>query len=321
MSNNIKYSIVVAVYNRPEEMEELLYSIENQSFRNFELIIVDDGSQMSSRQVFENFNKELDISYFYIENKGPALARNFGVSKSKGEWIIFFDSDCTIPKNYFHEVEFFLKNNKIDFFGGPDMMDKNFTYLQKSINFSMTSFFTTGGIRGSKKSLDKFLPRSFNMGIKKTAFNEVNGFSDIRQYGEDLDLSYKLIFNGNLSDLIPNAKVYHKRRTNLVNFLKQMFKSGKGRRFLDVKYEGVFRIFHLLPSLFFIGIIIGLILLLFDNILADSIQTLYGTYFLIIFFSSSYLNRNPLIGFISVITTFTQFIGYGIGYLVALFYD
>ena len=159
------------------------------------------------------------------------------------------------------------------------------------------------------------------MGIKKTAFNEVNGFSDIRQYGEDLDLSYKLIFNGNLSDLIPNAKVYHKRRTNLVNFLKQMFKSGKGRRFLDVKYEGVFRIFHLLPSLFFIGIIIGLILLLFDNILSDSIQTLYGTYFLIIFFSSSYLNRNPLIGFISVITTFTQFIGYGIGYLVALFHD
>ena len=159
------------------------------------------------------------------------------------------------------------------------------------------------------------------MGIKKTAFDEVSGFSDIRQYGEDLDLSYKLIFNGNLSDLIPNAKVYHKRRTNLVNFLKQMFKSGKGRRFLDVKYEGVFRIFHLLPSLFFIGIIIGLILLLFDNILADSIQTLYGTYFLIIFFSSSYLNRNPLIGFISVITTFTQFIGYGIGYLVALFHD
>jgi glycosyltransferase involved in cell wall biosynthesis len=319
MSKIIKYSIVVAVYNRPEEMEELLHSIKNQSFRNFELIIIDDGSQMSSRNVFEKYNKELNISYFFIENKGPALARNFGVDKAIGEWIIFLDSDCTIPQDYFHEVEFFLENNQIDFFGGPDMMDKNFTYLQKSINFSMTSLFTTGGIRGNEKSVDKFLPRSFNMGIKKEAFDDVKGFSDIRQYGEDLDLSYKLFFNGKSSALIPKAKVYHKRRTNLVNFLKQMIKSGKGRRFLDVKYEGVFRLFHLLPSLFFIGIIFGLILFIFDYELSKSIQTLYGIYFFIIFLSSSYINMNPFIGFISVITTLTQFIGYGIGYIIALF--
>lgn len=319
MSKIIKYSIVVAVYNRPEEMEELLYSIKNQSFRNFELIIVDDGSHMSSRNVFEKYNKELNISYFFIENKGPALARNFGVGKAIGEWIIFLDSDCTIPQDYFHEVEFFLENNQIDFFGGPDMMDKNFTYLQKSINFSMTSLFTTGGIRGNEKSVDKFLPRSFNMGIKKEAFDDVKGFSDIRQYGEDLDLSYKLFFNGKSSALIPKAKVYHKRRTNLVNFLKQMIKSGKGRRFLDVKYEGVFRLFHLLPSLFFIGIIFGLMLFIFDYELSKSIQTLYGIYFFIIFLSSSYINMNPFIGFISVITTLTQFIGYGIGYIIALF--
>ena len=199
------------------------------------------------------------------------------------------------------------------------MMDKNFSYLQKSINFSMTSFFTTGGIRGSEKSVDKFLPRSFNMGIKKEAFDTVKGFSDIRQYGEDLDLSYKLIFNGKLSALIPKAKVYHKRRTNLVNFLKQMFKSGKGRRFLDVKYEGVFRLFHLFPSLFFTGFITGFILFLFDNTLSISIHNLYGSYFLIIFLSSSYINMNPIIGFLSVITTLTQFIGYGIGYIMALF--
>ena len=183
----------------------------------------------------------------------------------------------------------------------------------------MTSFFTTGGIRGSEKSVDKFLPRSFNMGIKKEAFDTVKGFSDIRQYGEDLDLSYKLIFNGKLSALIPKAKVYHKRRTNLVNFLKQMFKSGKGRRFLDVKYEGVFRLFHLFPSLFFTGFITGFILFLFDNSLSISIHNLYGSYFLIIFLSSSYINMNPFIGFLSVITTLTQFTGYGIGYLMALF--
>ncbi len=319
MSKKIKYSIVVAVYNRPEEMEELLSSIKNQSFRNIELIIVDDGSNMSSRKVFEKYKKELNISYFFIENKGPALARNFGVRKALGEWIIFFDSDCTIPENYFHEVDFFLQNNDIDFYGGPDMMDKNFTYFQKSINFSMTSLLTTGGIRGSERSVDKFLPRSFNMGIKKKAFNDVKGFSDIRQYGEDLDLSYKLIFDGKLSSLIPKAKVYHKRRSNLFNFFKQMFKSGKGRRFLDVKYDNVFRLFHLFPSLFLIILIIGLMLFLSDNILSDIIQTLYGSYFLIIFLSSSYVNKNPFVGFISVITTLTQFIGYGIGYIVALF--
>ena len=236
MSKKVKYSVVVAVYNRPEEMNELLESIVQQEFKNLEIIIVDDGSDKSSREVSQKFRDQLNISYFFLENQGPALARNFGVTKSLGEWIIFFDSDCTIPKNYFFEVEKFLEQNDVSFYGGPDMMDESFTYLQKSINFSMTSLFTTGGFRGSKISIDKFLPRSFNMGIKKDAFEKVNGFSDIRQYGEDLDLSYKLIFYGNKSALIPAAKVFHKRRTNLFNFLNQMYKSGKGRHHLNIKY-------------------------------------------------------------------------------------
>ena len=250
MSKSIKYSIVVAVYNRPEEMEELLHSLNNQSYKNFELIIVDDGSQMSSREVYDFYKKKFQISYYFTDNQGPAMARNFGVNKASGEWIIFFDSDCTIPRDYFLVVEKFLKENKIDFFGGPDMMDESFTYLQKSINYSMTSLFTTGGIRGGKKSIDKFLPRSYNMGIKTNAFKSVDGFSNIRQYGEDLDLSYKLLFSNKKSALIPDAKVYHKRRTNLFKFFSQMFKSGKGRRFLDEKYSGTFRIFHLFPSFF-----------------------------------------------------------------------
>ena len=162
MPKKNKFSIVVAVYNRPEEMYDLLDSIVNQEFKDLEIIVVDDGSEKSSREVVDSFKKNISIKYFFIENRGPALARNYGVNKSEGEWIIFFDSDCTIPKNYFFEVNKFLEKNKIDFYGGPDMMDKSFSYLQKSINFSMTSFLTTGGIRGSKKSIDKFLPISFS---------------------------------------------------------------------------------------------------------------------------------------------------------------
>ena len=146
MPKKNKFSIVVAVYNRPEEMYELLDSIVNQEFKDLEIIVVDDGSEKSSREVVDSFKKNISIKYFFIENRGPALARNYGVNKSEGEWIIFFDSDCTIPKNYFFEVNKFLEKNKIDFYGGPDMMDKSFTYLQKSINYSMTSFLTTGGI-------------------------------------------------------------------------------------------------------------------------------------------------------------------------------
>ena len=319
MTKKAKFSVVVAVYNRPEEMSELLESIFSQEYRDFEIIIVDDGSQRSSREIFQEYRDKLNISYFFTENQGPALARNFGVSKSEGEWVIFFDSDCTIPQNYFFEVEKYLNKNKIDFYGGPDIMDDSFTYLQKSINYSMTSLLTTGGIRGSKSSIDKFIPRSFNMGIKRVAFDEVGGFSDIRQYGEDLDLSYKLIFSGKKSALIPDAKVYHKRRTNLLNFFRQMIKSGKGRHYLNLKYGGTFRLFHLFPTLFILGFIISQILYVFyGDKAAEIIQIFYGIYFGAIFLGSSAINRNPIIGFLSVITTFTQFLGYGMGYVYGL---
>ena len=319
MSKKVKYSVVVAVYNRPEEMIELLKSIADQTFRDLQIIIVDDGSDRSSRLAFQKFKSKLNLSYFFTENQGPALARNFGVKKSEGEWVIFFDSDCTIPKNYFFVVEKFLAENNVSLYGGPDMMDESFSYLQKSINFSMTSLLTTGGIRGNKISIDKFLPRSFNMGIKREAFDEVDGFSNIRQYGEDLDLSYKLIFSGKKSSLIPEAKVFHKRRTNLLNFFNQMYKSGKGRHLLNIKYKNTFKLFHLFPSLFiFIFILSQILFVFFENKLGMIIQVGYGIYFCLIFFSSSTINKNPIIGLLSIITTLTQFLGYGIGYIIGL---
>ncbi len=316
MTKRIKYSVIVAVYNRPKEIEDLLNSISNQKFKDFEVIIVDDGSEKSSREIFQDFRDKINLSYFFIQNQGPALARNFGVTKSSGDWIIFFDSDCTIPENYFFEVEKYISKNDIDFYGGPDMMDESFSYLQKSINYSMTSLITTGGIRGRKKSVDKFLPRSFNMGIKKKSFDAVGGFSDIRQYGEDLDLSYKLIFNGNKSALIYNAKVFHKRRTNLVKFFWQMFKSGKGRHFLNLKYEFTFRVFHLFPTIFIFVFILSQILYIFLGYkIGIYLQFIYLIYFFLIFIDSTLINKNPIIGFFSFITTFIQFLGYGIGYI------
>ena len=316
MTKSIKYSVIVAVYNRPKEIQDLLNSISNQKFKDFEVIIVDDGSEKSSREIFQDFRDKINLSYFFIQNQGPALARNFGVTKSSGDWIIFFDSDCTIPENYFFEVEKYISKNDIDFYGGPDMMDESFSYLQKSINYSMTSLITTGGIRGRKKSVDKFLPRSFNMGIKKKSFDAVGGFSDIRQYGEDLDLSYKLIFNGNKSALIYNAKVFHKRRTNLVKFFWQMFKSGKGRHFLNLKYEFTFRVFHLFPTIFIFVFILSQILYIFLGYkIGIYLQFIYLIYFFLIFIDSTLINKNPIIGLFSFITTFIQFLGYGIGYI------
>ena len=320
MSNKVKYSIIIPVYNRPEELEELILSISKQSFKNLEVIIVDDGSQISSIEIFQNFKKKLNISYFFTKNQGPALARNFGVKNANGEWIIFFDSDCTIPNNYFKILEKFLNNNFIDFFGGPDTLDDSFNSIQKSINFSMTSFLTTGGIRGRKKSIDKFLPRTFNMGVKKKLFNEVKGFSNIR-YGEDLDLSYRLLKKGKSSALIDKAFVNHKRRSNLSSFLKQIYNSGRARNFLNNKHKGTFRFYHLLPSLFIVFFILSFLFYLIDFRITLIILTVYILYFIIIFLSSSFINKNIYVGFLSIITTFTQFLGYGFGFLVAIFKD
>ncbi|RPG64236.1 MAG: glycosyltransferase [Flammeovirgaceae bacterium TMED290] len=320
MSNKVKYSIIVPVYNRPEELKELILSISKQSFKNLEVIIVDDGSQISSREIFQNFKKKLDISYFFTENQGPALARNFGVKNANGEWIIFFDSDCTVPNNYFKILEKFLNNNLIDFFGGPDTLDDSFNDIQKSINFSMTSFLTTGGIRGRKKSIDKFLPRTFNMGVKKKSFNEVEGFSNIR-YGEDLDLSYRLSKKGKSSALIDKAFVNHKRRSNLSSFFKQIYNSGRARNFLNNRHKGTFRFYHLLPSLFVIFFILSFLFYLIDFRITLFILIVYSLYFIIIFLSSSFINKNIYIGFLSIITTFIQFLGYGFGFLVAIFKD
>ena len=315
----MKFSVIIPVFNRPDEINDLIQSIIDQKYRDLEIIVIEDGSSISSNKIIDRFKRKINLQYHEISNQGPGFARNHGVKFANAEWIIFFDSDCTIPKNYFYNVNEYLKSNtEVHFFGGPDKSNKSFSFLQKAINYSMTSMLTTGGIRGSKYTVDKFLPRSFNMGVKKKNFLEVGGFSSMR-FGEDLDLTYRLLSSGAKSSFIKIAYVYHKRRNNLIGFFNQIFSSGNARVKLNQKHKGTFRFFHLLPSLFFIFFIFMCLLLLFkiDFNFIFLIQFIYGIYFMLIFLESSILNKNPLVGPLSVITTFIQFFAYGTGYLKA----
>ena len=204
--HNPKYSIIVPVYNRPEEVRELLESLINQKLKIFEVIIVEDGSTIPCKEIVDEYSNQLSLKYFTKENTGPGTTRNFGANKASGEYFIFFDSDCLIPEDYLKHVEEELSIHPVDAFGGPDRAHSSFTPIQKAINYSMTSFFTTGGIRGGKERLDKFYPRSFNMGVSRQTFEKTGGFSTLR-FGEDIDFSFRIISNGFKTKQIGRAHV------------------------------------------------------------------------------------------------------------------
>ncbi|MDB8954190.1 glycosyltransferase, partial [Parabacteroides merdae] len=247
-------SLIIPVYNRPNEVEELLDSLTRQSETNFEVVIVEDGSKDTCQHVVEAFKDKLDVSYSYIPNGGPGNARNYGAKQSKGDYLIVLDSDCILPPDYIKSVNKELKETGADAFGGPDKASDSFTDVQKAINYSMTSFFTTGGIRGGKKKMDKFYPRSFNMGIRKSTYEALGGFSPMR-FGEDIDFSIRLFKNGNKVCLFPSAWVYHKRRTDWHKFFRQVYNSGIARINLYKKYPDSLKLVHLLPAAFTLGVL------------------------------------------------------------------
>ena len=242
-----KFSVIIPVYNRPQEVRELLESLSVQQHKEFEAIIVEDGSTIRCEDICKEFSDRIPVSYHYKENGGPASARNFGAQWARGEWLLFFDSDCIIPDNYFQSVGEELAGKECQLFGGADRSHPSFTTLQKAIDYSMTSIITTGGIRGNRKSADKFYPRTFNMGIKKTVFDQIGGFSNMR-FGEDVDFSYKVKEGGYDSRFFPNAWVYHKRRNTFRTFFKQVFNSGIARIHLSKRHPGTLKLVHLLPS-------------------------------------------------------------------------
>ena len=306
----MKYSIIVPVFNRPDEVDELLESLCHQEVNNFEVIIVEDGSKKPCKDVCDKYAGILDLHYYYKENSGPGQSRNYGAERAKGDWLIVLDSDVVLPAGYLRAVDERLKMEN-DAFGGPDASHPSFTPIQKAISYSMTSFFTTGGIRGGKgKKLDKFFPRSYNMGIRREVYQELGGFTKMR-FGEDIDFSYRIVEAGYKTALIPEAWVWHKRRTDFRKFFRQVYNSGIARINLTKRHPGTLKLVHLLPTVFTLGVI-GLLLLSVFSILT-LIPILF--YSAVIFLDSSLKNKSLWVGLLSIPAAFTQLMGYGLGFI------
>ena len=306
----MKYSIIVPVFNRPDEVDELLESLCHQEVNNFEVIIVEDGSKKPCKDVCDKYAGILDLHYYYKENSGPGQSRNYGAERANGDWLIVLDSDVVLPAGYLRAVDERLKM-EIDAFGGPDASHPSFTPIQKAISYSMTSFFTTGGIRGGKgKKLDKFFPRSYNMGIRREVYQELGGFTKMR-FGEDIDFSYRIVEAGYKTALIPEAWVWHKRRTDFRKFFRQVYNSGIARINLTKRHPGTLKLVHLLPTVFTLGVI-GLLLLSVFSILT-LIPILF--YSAVIFLDSSLKNKSLWVGLLSIPAAFTQLMGYGFGFI------
>ncbi|MDR0995370.1 MAG: glycosyltransferase, partial [Tannerella sp.] len=302
-----RLSFIVPVYNRPDEVKELLQSMASQSCRDFEeILLVEDGSTVPCEEVARSYAEQLPISYYRIPNGGPGGARNYGAARAKGEYLIVLDSDCLLPPDYVREVQAALAETGADAFGGPDRASKDFTPIQKAINYAMTSFFTTGGIRGGKKKLDKFYPRSFNMGIRSEVYHSLNGFSAMR-FGEDIDFSIRLYAAGCKVCLFPGAWVYHKRRTGWKKFFRQVYNSGIARINLFKKYPSSLKAVHLLPAVFTLGVALCLLVSCFWPYALTPLLL----YALLVFFDAARKEKSLRIGGLAVVASYIQLLGYG----------
>ncbi len=389
----MRYSVIVPVFNRPDEVDELLDSLTRQTVKDFEVIIVEDGSTKTCKDVCEKYASILDLHYYFKENSGPGQSRNYGAERSKGEYLVILDSDVVLPDRYIenlelrienydmlqgmnnngmqgthaqgtnngvqgnhaqgtnnngmqgnhaqgtnnngmqgnHNSQFLILNSQLAAFGGPDAAHPSFTPTQKAISYSMTSFFTTGGIRGGKKKLDKFYPRSFNMGIRRDVYMQLGGFTKMR-FGEDIDFSYRICEAGYVPQLIPEAWVWHKRRTDFRKFFRQVYNSGIARINLEKRHPGTMKLVHLLPAVFTIGVTALILIAALGRIMMvygkpEDFRSWYYLvvaalaplllYSLLIFTDSSLKNHSMKVGALSVPAAFIQLMGYGTGFLVS----
>ena len=349
----MKYSVIVPVYNRPDEVDELLESLCSQTFQDFEVVIVEDGSQKPCKDVCDKYADILDLHYYLKDNSGPGQSRNYGVERAQGEYVIILDSDVVLPEGYMYNVECRTKslefatahessnegtavanstpytlNSQLVCWGGPDAAHPSFTPVQKAISYSMTSFFTTGGIRGGKAKLDKFYPRSFNMGIRRDVYLELGGFSKMR-FGEDIDFSYRIVEAGYRPQLFPDAWVWHKRRTDFRKFFRQVYNSGIARINLEKRHPGTMKLVHLLPTVFTLGVLTLFMCAIIASVIAfltyqSNLFVAYIPllllapiilYSAIICIDSTIQNRSLQVGLLSIPAAFTQLMGYGFGFI------
>ena len=307
-------------------MDELLESLSNQTLKDFEVIIVEDGSKKNCKDVCDKYADILALHYYAKENSGPGQSRNYGAERANGDYLLILDSDVVLPEGYIQTVEDTLRETSAEAFGGPDAAHPSFTPVQKAISYSMTSFFTTGGIRGGKTKLDKFYPRSFNMGIRRDVYLQLGGFSKMR-FGEDIDFSYRIVEAGYRPRLFPEAWVWHKRRTDFRKFFRQVYNSGIARINLEKRHPGTMKLVHLLPTVFTVGVI-GLILIsavgraLMHYVDRDQFYWMCFApwipiilYSLLICADSTIKNKSLKVGLLSVPAAFVQLMGYGLGFI------
>ena len=314
---DLSFSFIIPVYNRPNEIKELLISLRLQTYgKTFEVVIVEDGSTISSEDVIGEYLDSVSISYYKKPNSGPGDSRNYGMARAKGNYFIVLDSDCILPPEYLKEVEESLKEDFVHCYGGPDAAHESFTVVQKAINYSMTSFLTTGGIRGGKKAVNKFQPRSFNMGISKEAFENVGGYGNMHP-GEDPDLTIRIWNKGYRTKLISTAFVFHKRRIDWNKFYIQVNKFGMVRPILNLWHPETKKITYWFPTVFCIGLLISILL----AIIGIKIPLyFYATYILILFIDALSKTRSLKVAFLSLMATAIQFFGYGYGFLKSTLY-
>lgn len=347
----MKYSIIVPVYNRPDEVDELLESLCSQTLKDFEVVVVEDGSKIPCKDVCDKYAGILALQYFFKENSGPGQSRNYGVERARGEYVVIVDSDAVTPPGFMQAIDDELSRQPSDAWGGPDAAHESFTNIQKAISYAMTSFFTTGGIRGGKKQLDKkFYPRSFNLGVRREVYQQLGGFtterfSKMALYGEDIDFSLRIYKGGYSCRLFPEAWLWHKRRTDFRKFWRQVYNSGYARINLWRKYPEALKPVHALPAVFTVGVA-GLLLLFALGVAmycygewldscdlrpTDNMHQGVGfvccvlslipliLYSVLIFLDSTIRNKSVTVGLISIPAAFIQLIGYGVGFIESLF--
>lgn len=308
------FSIIIPLYNRPQEINELLGTLVLQTYKAFEVLVIEDGSTQRAEEIVNSYADKLDIKYFEKQNEGQGFTRNFGFSKAKGDYFIIFDSDCLIPHNYLQIVNDSLSQNWLDAYGGPDGAHESFTPIQKAISYSMTSPFTTGGIRGNKKGIGQFHPRSFNMGIARRVWEKAGGFI-ITRLGEDIEYSIRIHSLGYKIGLIPDAIVYHKRRTDFIKFYKQLHFFGRARINVYKFFPDQLKAVHFFPAAFTLGLFFTIIANILGWPIAILCNIVVAVIILLIFFHSLWENKSVKIAFLSIIAAFTQLTAYGLGFI------
>ncbi len=308
------YSIIIPVYNRPSEIRELLDTLTHQKYSNFEVIVVEDGSTEDCKKEVERFSSQLNITYYKKANAGQGFARNYGFERARGDYFIVFDSDCLIPPHYLEKVEEALQAHQWDAFGGSDKAHPDFTLLQKAISYAMTSPFTTGGIRGNQYHAGSFHPRSFNMGISRQVYQTTKGYK-ITRMGEDIEFSIRILAQGFRVGLVPDAFVYHKRRTSLLQFYKQLHFFGRARINISRFYPAELKLLHALPAAFLVGLFCWITTWLWAPTLFKTGAIGLGVFSLLLFVHSAWSFQSLRVGLVSVAAAFVQLIAYGAGFL------